>query len=118
MITVCFHTKTPAVITTNMYLKARVIYEPHGLDFLTKKIEGVTHRLSISKPNCHSKKWVQLLQVDCGASNWEMWGVADDGSKILITDPNIIVDALVHCIDRTSGRDAVHDPDMENKFER
>lgn len=26
------------------------------------------------------------------------------------------MDALVHCIDRTSGREAVHDPDADHKL--
>jgi hypothetical protein len=37
--------------------------------------------------------------------------------KLPITDPSTIVNALVHCIDRASGRDAVHDPDTEHDLD-
>jgi hypothetical protein len=36
--------------------------------------------------------------------------------KTPVTDPRVIVDAIVHCIDRTSERDAVHDPDTLHKL--
>jgi len=50
-----------------------------------------------------------------------MWGVDDlqnpEATKTLITDPEVIVAALVHCIDRASGRiPAVHDPDTEHRL--
>lgn len=35
-----------------------------------------------------------------------------------MTDPTIIVDALVHCIDRTSGRGPIHDPDAAFELAR
>lgn len=36
--------------------------------------------------------------------------------RIFITDPEIVIDAIVHCIDRTSGREAVHDPETDHQL--
>jgi hypothetical protein len=33
-----------------------------------------------------------------------------------MTDPSIIVDAIVHCIDRASKRQAVHDPETDHQL--
>lgn len=33
--------------------------------------------------------------------------------RYYINDPEVMVDAIVHCIDRTSGREPVHDPARE-----
>lgn len=52
-------------------------------------------------------------------SNNTMWG-NNDGSKskhFTFTDPSIILDAVVHCVDRTSNRKSVHDPFARAGFE-
>jgi hypothetical protein len=36
--------------------------------------------------------------------------------RIPVTNLFVVVDALVHCIDITSGRTPVHDPDVDHRF--
>ncbi|KAF2132067.1 hypothetical protein P153DRAFT_429268 [Dothidotthia symphoricarpi CBS 119687] len=80
----------------------------------TSGVSYATHMLGISKPSTRVATPIHLFTAECGARGWRMWGVNTDGSTADVTGPKVIVDALVHCIDRASGRDAVHDPDTEN----
>lgn len=62
---------------------------------------------------------VKFISLHCLAPLWRIWYLdpaASSKKKIFITDPEIMVDMLVHCIDRTSGRDAVHDPDADHRW--
>ena len=61
-----------------------------------------------------------IFSVRCLASDWDMWSQAhaENAFRSPITDPALIVDAIVHCIDRASGRQAIHDPETFNQLER
>lgn len=58
------------------------------------------------------------MVLHCHAPGWKTWYVSETAprEKLYIVDPEVVVDALVHCIDRTSGREAVHDPDVEHEL--
>jgi len=66
---------------------------------------------------------VVLFHADCADSAWETWGTGDPNPlrpaaehRIPIARPGVIVDALVHCIDVASRREAVHEPDALHKL--
>ncbi|KAJ4374187.1 hypothetical protein N0V83_002928 [Neocucurbitaria cava] len=64
--------------------------------------------------------FLRHFQADCSARGWKMWGTQEYtldhqedpkyGGITEISDITIILDAIVHCIDRQSGRPPVHDP--------
>lgn len=100
---------------------ARVAYCLNRICFMTGQrvlgVDGATHSISISRLNAKEES-IRLFVADCSAPGWKMWGSNTDTNakegKIPITDPTIIIDAIVHCIDRASGRTAVHDPDRDD----
>jgi hypothetical protein len=61
-----------------------------------------------------------VAQCAIKGEDWEMWGIDDiqnpEAKKIPITDPKVFIAALIHCIDRTSGREPVHDPDTHHSL--
>jgi hypothetical protein len=61
---------------------------------------------------------IKFISLHCLAPKWRIWywDPAASKKKVFITDPEVMVDALVHCIDRTSGRDPVHDPDADHRW--
>ena len=104
-----------ARVSLELYNGTSPFAPSHGVD-------NATHNLTIDRLNAKFDT-VLLFHADCCAPGWEIWGVEHPNplrpsteDKIPITNPNIIVDALVHCIDNTSHREAVHDPDTEYKL--
>jgi hypothetical protein len=85
-------------------------------------IDKATHALIIQRPSMKSEL-ITLFHADCGAPDWKIWGVdapnvlrPSTDVKITIARPDTIVDALVHCIDRASRREPVHEPDTMAKL--
>jgi hypothetical protein len=106
---------------------ARISYEPLKRGILSGRAHGIgnaTHDLCIDRLNA-KRETVTLFYADCSAPGWKTFGLDTAYSsfdKPSVTDmtpisnANIIVDALVYCIDVTSRREAVHDPDIEHKL--
>jgi hypothetical protein len=87
-------------------------------------VDDATHDLTIDRLNAQFKT-TTLLNVECCAPGWQIWGLdaahyayGKPAAKdmIPIASPFVVVDALVHCVDVTSRREAVHDPDTEHKL--
>ncbi|KAF9699195.1 hypothetical protein EKO04_003275 [Ascochyta lentis] len=59
-----------------------------------------------------------LISLHCEAPTWKTWycSATKPSKKIYLSEPEVVVDALVHCIDRASGREAVHDPETDHKL--
>lgn len=69
--------------------------------------------LEISRLNAKSEQ-KPIFEADYGGNSWEVWGANEPGGdKTPFTDMDIIMDALVYCVDVTSDRDPVHDPNAE-----
>ena len=49
-----------------------------------------------------------------------MWDTDNNNNenRTPIADPGVIIDAIVHCIDCASGREAIHDPDRYHKLKQ
>ncbi|CAO2657315.1 Nn.00g034410.m01.CDS01 [Neocucurbitaria sp. VM-36] len=102
-------------------------YDNVPRDARKRVFDSATHCLKLSRPNCKEESTC-IFQADCAAPDWKMSGsrrysinyqtTSTHMEEHPITDPSIIVDALVHCIDRASGRQAIHDPDAFHKFGR
>lgn len=80
----------------------------------TRGYENYWHTLDIAKENKH-RKLASIFEMYCGAPKLMIWGTHEINSSDVVSfkDPAVIVDALVHCIDRTSGREAVHNPQAD-----
>jgi hypothetical protein len=98
--------------TCNSHSTARIAYNP-----ILGGIDGATHGLGLARPNVKGGI-IRILEADCAAPKWDIWGAdepweadAPAGSKMPLRSARVIIDAIVHCIDRTSCRQAVHDPD-------
>ena len=59
---------------------------------------------------------MRVAEFEFAKQQGEIWyrDTKDPDTKIYMDDPEVVVDAIVHCIDRTSGREAVHDPDADH----
>jgi hypothetical protein len=75
------------------------------------------HGVELVKRNSKGDR-TTLFNLHCGPPDLQIWGKHSlaSPSKIVFSDPAIIVDALVHCIDRTSGREAVHNPEADHRL--
>jgi len=89
-------------------------------------IDNATHDLCVDRLNAKGET-VTLFHADCSAPGWKTFGLdvtyfsfekppAED--MMLIADARVIVDALVYWIDVASRREAVHDPDTEQKLRK
>jgi hypothetical protein len=87
-------------------------------------VDNATHYLTIDRLNGKGDT-TTLLHADCSAPDWQMWGMdapyytlGKPAAKDMtpITSTKVVIDALVHCIDIASGREAVHDPDTEHQL--
>ncbi|KAF2632881.1 hypothetical protein BU25DRAFT_85121 [Macroventuria anomochaeta] len=78
-------------------------------------VRQATHTLKISRL-IRSGGLSPLMKLDVGSPEWKIWyhNAHVPGSKHYINDPEIVVDAIIHCIDRTSGRQAVHNPEADH----
>ncbi|KAF3004392.1 hypothetical protein E8E13_010098 [Curvularia kusanoi] len=79
--------------------------------------DGATALLEIVRISASGNK-TTLLSVHCHAPEWRTWHLSANTppTKVYISDPEIVVDALVHCIDRVSKRQAVHNPDADHSL--
>ena len=61
---------------------------------------------------------MKVAEFEFAKQQGKIWyrDTKDPDTKIYMDDPEVVVDAIVHCIDRTSGREAVHDPDAEYRM--
>jgi hypothetical protein len=77
--------------------------------------DGSTHQLDLIRMSNDGAQNT-LVSFQCQAPDWKTWHYkADDTTtKVYLTDAEMIVDSLVHCIDRTSGREAIHDPETDH----
>jgi hypothetical protein len=100
-----------------------VTYRPYRQ---TLGVDNATHLIALDRLNAGNKD-VTLISVDCLAPGWQMWALDTPyfsptkpaiEDRIPVTDPIVIVDALVHCIDVKSRREAVHNPDADHEFEQ
>ena len=80
-------------------------------------VDNAKYDLQLAKPNPKGGI-TQMVTIDCAAPGWEFWGSDEpcvdeqpQGKRNLLPSAKVIVDAIIHCIDVTSGRQAVHDPD-------
>ncbi|KAH7402704.1 hypothetical protein BKA66DRAFT_436108 [Pyrenochaeta sp. MPI-SDFR-AT-0127] len=88
-------------------------------------VDGSTHYLTVSRLGA-TLQTITIFTADCSAPGWKMWSsnAPDDYHNSNargthpITNPIFIVDAIVHCIDRASGRQAVHDPNAIHKLRK
>jgi hypothetical protein len=60
----------------------------------------------------------EIAKFHCSAPKWKTWYNDPHVGRYYINDAEVVVDAIVHCIDRTSGREAVHDPDGEHRLQQ
>jgi hypothetical protein len=81
-------------------------------------IDKATHVLNIS---CLTAKLERkrIMVADLAAPGWETWGSNEpDGTRIPFANPRVIIEALVYCVDVSSGREAVHDPDAVHELRK
>jgi hypothetical protein len=86
-----------------------------------------THSLMITHTSAKMKA-VLDFEAECSAPGWRMYGLEtayfgsdkpDDSDMIPINDPRVVVDALAHCVDRATGREPAHAPDLDqNRMRR
>ena len=91
---------------------------PKSLHPADRGFDGATRMVDIIRITTMGNQ-IKLISLHCLAPKWRIWhwnSAASSNKKVFITDPEIMVDMLVHCIDRTSGRDAVHDPDADHRW--
>ncbi|KAF1913645.1 hypothetical protein BDU57DRAFT_502319 [Ampelomyces quisqualis] len=82
------------------------------------RIDNATHMLKISCLTAKLKH-KRILIADLAAPGWKTWGSNEpDGAKIPFANPRVIIEALVYCVDVSSGRDAVHDPDALHELQK
>jgi hypothetical protein len=106
-----------ARISFERYKGGSPIFPKHGVD-------NATHYLTIDRLNAKGDI-TALLHADCLALGWQTWGMEVPyytfgkplvKDMIPITNTDVVVDALVYCVDVASGREAVHDPETEHKL--
>jgi hypothetical protein len=85
-----------------------------------------THDLTLKRSDT-TKESVTFFDASCFTGGGHIWALdtpyfsvtkPEVKDTIPITDHMVIVKALVHCIDTTSGRSAVHDPDRYHELEQ
>ncbi|KAF1958602.1 hypothetical protein CC80DRAFT_557982 [Byssothecium circinans] len=79
-----------------------------------KGFENYWHTIYLRRKNKKNEQYV-AFEMHCGAPKLKIWGKHSLHSpeKVAFDDPAVIVDALVHCIDRTSDRDLIHNPEVD-----
>jgi hypothetical protein len=113
-------------------LIGKVCFTPHGIHFRARGLRlpvemshsmkyQVSHTLNISRITAAGTlATIFVAQCAIKGEDWETWGIDDiqnpEAKKIPITDPKVFIAALIHCIDRTSGREPVHDPDTHHSL--
>jgi hypothetical protein len=78
------------------------------------------HELRLGRDTL-AKAQKEIFRIHRNPKRHAIWG-NNDGSayksdEVRFKDPTIIVDAIIHCIDMTSGRAPVHDPSVKAEFE-
>ncbi|OSS43595.1 hypothetical protein B5807_11792 [Epicoccum nigrum] len=92
--------------------------DPKALRYAERGFDGATRLVEIMRMTPTGNQ-IKFISLHCLAPKWRIWywdPVAFTKKKVFITDPEIMVDALVHCVDRASGRDPVHDPDVDHRW--
>lgn len=78
--------------------------------------DGATHVLSFQRPRRGGTS-TTLASFYCASPKWKTW-YRDDGktsTERYVADAKVVVDAIVHCIDRSSGREAEAERTWEQK---
>jgi hypothetical protein len=70
---------------------------------------GATHQLTISRLT-KAAETMEVADFHCAAPKWKTWYNDPHVGRYYINGAEVVVDAIVHCIDRTSEREPVHDP--------
>lgn len=97
-----------------MYCK-RFKVDNRGHSFLA--VDDATYMLDIWRLNAKLEP-IRMLEAHCCAPGWETWGSHEvDGTHLPIADTRVVIEAIVHCIDVTSRREAIHSPDTMHKLE-
>jgi hypothetical protein len=78
------------------------------------------HELRLGRDTL-AKAQKEIFRIHRSPKRHAIWG-NNDGSahksdEVGFKDPTIILDAIIHCIDMTSGRVPVHSPSVEAEFE-
>ncbi|KAH7405853.1 hypothetical protein DE146DRAFT_753847 [Phaeosphaeria sp. MPI-PUGE-AT-0046c] len=77
-------------------------------------VDGATKSLGLARPNVKGGI-TRIFGAHCAAPGWNIWGSDEcweEGSNMTpLPSARVLIDAIVHCIDVTSCRQAVLDPD-------
>ena len=65
---------------------------------------GATHGLTIERLT-RAEERMEVAISHCAAPKWKTWYNDRHVGRYYINDPEVVVDAIVHSIDRTSGRE-------------
>ncbi|KAF3046221.1 hypothetical protein E8E11_003274 [Didymella keratinophila] len=96
---------------------ARVSYQRNAPPYITTSRHGPTHNLRIERRK-KDGGMMPLAEFSCAAPKWKTWYEDAHVGRCYINDAEVVVDAIVHCIDRASGRKAVHNPEKDHALEQ
>lgn len=73
-------------------------------------------------------QFISFITADCAKKGWKIWGSHEPWlpwepqtgmeTEMPLQSPRVTIDAIAHCTDRTSGRLAVHVPDIPHNLRR
>ncbi|KAF2691641.1 hypothetical protein K458DRAFT_381487 [Lentithecium fluviatile CBS 122367] len=106
----------PACVVENVPLETAHFFSDNSLHLCCAYKRNYASN-SISFSMGYSRKDNRVFVNNTGTGAERFYFTGEDKMQVAIDavqdDPAIIADALVHCIDRTSGREAVHNPEAD-----
>jgi hypothetical protein len=96
---------------------ARVSYQLNAPPYLTTSRHGPTRNLRIERRK-EDGDFMPLAEFSCAAPKWKAWYEDAQVGRYYINDAEVAVDAILHCIDRASGRKAAHNPEKDYALEQ